>query len=61
MNDLLNETPLSQLVTPNQRVVRLEHNLSIGDALKVFSPFMYFILFWEMHYCFKLRVDDMAQ
>lgn len=32
---ILERTPLAQLVKPNQNIVLLEHNMSVGDALKV--------------------------
>lgn len=36
MEDLLNNTPLSSLVR-RQSVVKLEHNMTIGEALKVLA------------------------
>lgn len=32
---ILERTPLAQLVKPDQKIVLLEHNMTVADALKV--------------------------
>ena len=39
MEDLLNNTYLSSLVQTGRRVYFLEHNMSIGDALKALAKY----------------------